>query len=701
MTSKTSFETLSFRLKVEEFLLSIARKFIYITPSEINKEIHYNLKRIAQFTEADRCYIYFFREQNTKLELISRYYTRPAKEKIAQHDQVQSPDFAWFIRPIVDGTCLEVSNQGQLPPNAGTIKMIMEVEETKSMLVCPIQSGKSVIGFIGLDSVGEERAWPDSFRHLLKASADIFNGALERKKAVKSGIRTEQKLRSLFTGIEDVVFISNPEGKILEINPAGARLLGFSSVKELVNIHNIENFYANPKDRALYKKTIIANGHVKDYEINLRRKDGKLITVLETAVAVKNHKGEVVAYEGIVRDITEKRQLELQLAQAQKMESIGLLAGGIAHDFNNILTALTGYAQLILMSGDESQSYYKNAENILRSGKRAEELVRQLLAFSRNQTIELAVTDINTVITDLYSMLSRLVKEDIEFVLDLKHGIDLVKADIVQIQQILTNLVVNAGHAIDAVKSESRPKKIIISTSQTKLTADFVDKHPGSSKGNHILLSVKDSGVGMDEETARKIFEPFFTTKKGMGGTGLGLSTIYGIVKQNRGYIHVKSKHGKGTRFDVYWPTTSEDKRKTTRPENGLPSASHDETILFVEDNEDVRELACTSLKSLGYTVIEAQNGVEALNIVAKKNLINEIDILVSDMVMPEMGGEELARSIVSQNSDIKILLCSGYTDSRIFQLETENQFQFAFLAKPYTINKLDEKIRKVLANKE
>ena len=349
------------------------------------------------------------------------------------------------------------------------------------------------------------------------------------------------------------------------------------------------------------------------------------------------------------------------------------------------------------MQTNESDPAYKNAKNILQSSKKAEELIRQLLGFSRKQMVELDVLDINRVISEMYKMLSRLIPEDIEFNLQLGEKCPAIKADTVQLQQILVNLVVNAGQALAEIQSTAYSKRITVQTSAVILNSDFTEKHPGSYVGNYILITVKDTGLGMDEETRQKIFDPFFTTKKGKGGSGLGLSTVYGIVKQNLGYIIAESQPGSGTTFKIYWPVTTEDKRKTTVPDSELIMETYNETILVVEDDDEVRQLANAGLKAMGYTIIEARNGRHALKIIQRKNISKKIDLVISDMVMPEMGGEELAQNLRELNPDIKILLCSGYTDSRIFKLESEGLEGYSFLAKPYTIPKLAKKIRTVL----
>jgi len=685
------------KLEVERFLFELARKFVHITHSEVDQEIQTGLASITRRAGADRGYVYFFRQNNTRLEIVYKFYPEKIKEKIPQHDQVNGDDFAWLIHSVLNGKTLNMGSLSQLPPSAATIRMIMEVELTKSALICPLISDQKVIGLIGLDAVNHEQIWPAESEHLLRNSADIFAAALERKNTVREGIRTEQRMRALFTGIEDVVFITTPEGKILEINPAGAKLFGFSSIKELLAILDVKELYQNSAERTAYKKAIEETGHVKDFELKLKRKDGKQLIVLETATAVRDEDNNLLAYEGIIRDITDTRDLEQQLFQAQKMESIGLLAGGIAHDFNNILTALNGYAQIILMQGKETDPAYKNAKNILQSSKKAEDLIRQLLGFSRKQMVELDVLDINQVISEMYKMLSRLISEDIEFDLQLEKKCPAIKADTVQLQQILVNLVVNAGQALAEIRSTAYSKHITVQTNAVTLNSDFTDKHPGSRIGKYVLITVKDTGIGMDEETRQKIFEPFFSTKKEKGGSGLGLSTVYGIVKQNLGYIIAESQPGSGTTFKIYWPSTTEDKRKTTVPDSDMVMETYDETILVVEDDDEVRQLANTGLTAMGYTIIEARNGRHALKIIQRKNISKKIDLVISDMVMPEMGGEELAQNLRKLNPEIKILLCSGYTDSRIFKLESDGLEGYSFLAKPYTIPKLANKIRTVL----
>jgi len=559
-------------------------------------------------------------------------------------------------------------------------------------------SAEKVLGYIGLDSVKVEKSWTDEDVFLLEKSAEIFVNVLERKKSIWIAKKSEDKLSALIERTDDVVFITTPEGKILDINPAGAKLFGYPSVNSLLQTIIDDDFYANPADRKKFQKIMEEKGHVKGYELVLKRKDGKKVAVLETAKAVKDEQGKIVAYEGIMRDVSEQRQLERQLFQSQKMESIGLLAGGIAHDFNNIVTAINGYADMILMSLDKNHPHYKNVVNILKGGKRAEKLTRQLLAFSRKQIIKPKIVDINNIITELAKMLRRLIGEDIIFETKLNNKISNIKADPGQIQQILVNLVVNARDAINDLRDKNIQKKIIIETDEIELDEQFVNGHPGSNKGKHVVIAVSDTGIGIDDDIKTKVFEPFFTTKEEGRGTGLGLSTVYGIVKQNNSSIYSESVPDKGTIFCIYWPVTGEETITTSTDDTSAILTKQKSTVLVVEDDENVRELACSFLTSLGYNILEAEDGLKAMEILNSNNVLTKIDLLLTDIVMPGMRGDELAERVKKLKPEIKIILTSGYTDSDIIQSGIMNE-QFNFLPKPYTIKQMAKKIEKVLEN--
>jgi PAS domain S-box-containing protein len=335
--------------KLYDFVLSLARKFIEIKADEINEAIESALGDISEFMKSDRCYIYLFENSEKQLILTHWHCRKGIKEKIAQHDQVDGEDFKWLIKPISNNQAVNISSISDLPGKASTIKAIMEVEDTKSMIIQPMNLNETISGFIGLDNVNNQTTFSDDVSHLLRLSGEIFASAIHRRNLIAKNIRMEKKYSTLFSESEDAVFISTPEGRFIDINPAGAKMLGYSSVDEVLKADIEKAFYLNPEDRIKYQKVMKSKGRVKDYELVIKKKDGKKIYISETSTAVKNANGEIVAYQGIMRDETYRQQLEQQLFQAKKMESIGMLAGGVAHDFNNILTTIRGYADLMMM----------------------------------------------------------------------------------------------------------------------------------------------------------------------------------------------------------------------------------------------------------------------------------------------------------------------------------------------------------------
>ncbi len=390
---------------------------------------------------------------------------------------------------------------------------------------------------------------------LVKVNKSLRQEISERKRAQDLLLESEQKYRTLFEESKDVIFISSADGRILDINNAGVELLGYASKEELFSIDIEKDLYYQVGTRKEFKQLLEREGYVKDYEITLKRKDGQKVVVHETSSIIYDKNGKIIAYHGILRDVTEKLRLQSQLLQVQKMDSIGLLAGGVAHDFNNILTAINGYAELLLLKMKKTDPFYKTVQHIRKGGERASNLTGQLLAFSRKQVYQLKVVDVNALIQNLDKMIHRLIDEDIKIEKQLSADLHSIKADPSQFEQVILNLIINARDAINQRTTRAKEKKIVLKTKNVYLDKEFVKTHVGSYEGAFILLSVTDSGIGMDETTIEKVFEPFFTTKETGKGTGLGLSTVYGIIKQNRGSIYITSQLQKGATFDIYWPS--------------------------------------------------------------------------------------------------------------------------------------------------
>lgn len=408
--------------------------------------------------------------------------------------------------------------------------------------------------------------------------------------------------------------------------------------------------------------------------------------------AIKEEK--LHAIWGIQMDITDQRRLEEQLRQSQKMEAVGTLAGGIAHDFNNLLTVINGHAEMSMMALESDHSSHKDIISILSAGKRAKTLTSRLLAFSRKQIYAPKIIEINRVITSLDKMLRRLIGEDISIESNLREGIPLIKADPGQIEQILMNLIVNARDAINEKGAVAADKKIIIETGQTGIDEAFVAKHTGSKIGLHVVLTVSDTGTGMEEKIREKVFEPFFTTKDKGLGTGLGMSTVYGIVKQNNGSIYAFSEPGLGTRIKIYWPATEEEKAPDETQALTKAAFLGQESILVVEDDEGVRNFVGKALNDLGYTVHEAINGKKALEILNQNGI--KIDLIITDLIMPEMNGKELALEVGKILPKVRVLFTSGYTEDHIVNSGSLDRGIY-FLQKPYSIQMLAKKVREVL----
>lgn len=390
---------------------------------------------------------------------------------------------------------------------------------------------------------------------------------------------------------------------------------------------------------------------------------------------------------------TTLRRTEEQLRQAQKMEAVGRLAGGVAHDFNNVLSVVLLNAELLAEGLRSGEPDLGDLEEIKRAAMRATELSRQLLAFGRQQVFELRVIDLNAVVRDVEKMLRRLIGADIDLATHLPGELAKVEVDVNQVEQVLVNLVVNARDAMP------EGGKLLVETSNADLDEEYASSHVDVEAGSYVLLAVKDTGIGMDRATQARIFEPFFTTKEQGRGTGLGLSTVFGIVKQSGGHIAVESEIGKGTTFKIYFPRTAQAKTDWTPAPPEVTTLRGSETILLVEDDAQVRNVVQVVLRRSGYEVLEAKNGPEAVMLFEKHT--RPIDLLLTDVVMPGMSGRELAEHVRARRPDTKILLMSGYTNGWVVRHGGVDPTNLAFIQKPITPEALLKKMREVLDGPE
>jgi two-component system cell cycle sensor histidine kinase/response regulator CckA len=517
----------------------------------------------------------------------------------------------------------------------------------------------------------------------------VAQDVTERRRAEEALRNTEEKYRSMVENAVGGIYQTTPEGRFLSVNPALANMLGYESSQELVDgITDIgQEMYVDPKRRQELKRLLEEQGELRDFEFQLYRKDGSQIWVSTNIRAIVRD-GAVLRYEGMIEDITKRKLLEAQLLQAQKMEAVGLLAGGVAHDFNNAISVITGYSGLLQMRLPEGDPSCRYVEEITKAANRAATLIRQLLAFSRKQVIRPVTLDLNNVISDMEKMLRRLIGEDIEIVIKRDPNLARVKADPGQLEQILMNLAVNARDAM------AHGGKLIVETANVELDDTYVRRHAYFKAGQYVTLSFSDTGCGMDKDTQARIFEPFFTTKEAGRGTGLGLSTVYGIVKQNEGYIRVYSEPGKGSTFKIYLPPVygAAEVPAHTQVPGVLPHGSG--TVLLVEDEEALRALARDSLESHGYTVLEAANGEAAM--VMAEGHSGVIELLLTDVIMPGMSGRELANRLTALRQEIRVLYMSGYAHdlvARYGALDPDTML----LEKPFTLRALLTTVQQAL----
>jgi two-component system cell cycle sensor histidine kinase/response regulator CckA len=497
--------------------------------------------------------------------------------------------------------------------------------------------------------------------------------------------------RQVLSNSLDVICTMDADGRFIQASAAAKDVWGYQP-EELIGKRYMELVHPDDRDRTILVATeIMAGTATSNFDNRYLRKDGSVVDIMWSA----NWSEADGAMFCVARDVSQIKRAERaleqsaeQLRQAQKLESVGRLAGGIAHDFNNMLTAIQGYSELTLRRLETNDPMRRNIEEIRKAGERSAALTRQLLAFSRQQILQPVVLNLNDAINNIVTMLHRLIGEDVQLVTSLNRNITRVKVDPGQLSQIIINLAVNARDAMP------QGGKLTIETANVFLSSDYARQHLDVLPGDYVMLAISDNGTGMSAETQAHIFDPFFTTKEVGKGTGLGLATVYGIVKQSGGHIWVYSEDGVGTTFKIYLPQVIEqaEQAKAEDTSNDFPGGT--ETILLVEDEEIVRRLTCRMLEDCGYTVLEACNGVEALSMYEEHD--QRIDLLMTDVVMPQIGGRKLAESLVPIYPYMRILYTSGYTDDAVVRHGVIDAGT-NFIQKPYTPHGLARKVREIL----
>ena len=506
-------------------------------------------------------------------------------------------------------------------------------------------------------------------RQLVKANIDLRQEMEERKEA-------EEKYGRLFEDSKDAVFITTPNGKFLDLNPAGIDLFGYSSKEEILETDVALDIYVDPNDRKEFQALIEEQGHVIDFEIRCKRKNGQTIIVQETATAIRDKKGHVVAYQGIIRDITERKELERQLFQAQKMESIGMIAGGIAHDLNNVLTPITISIELLKSNMADERSL-QVLETLETNANRGADIVKQVLTFARGAEAEFTRIHPRLLIEEIANIVDHTFPKGIKVNFTVDKEIEHIQGNLTQLHQVLLNLCLNARDAMP-------------SGGELALHADLIEAdvrrtrlHPWIKPGKFVCISVSDTGEGMSPQVQEKIFEPFFTTKKVGQGTGLGLSVVHSIIKSHHGFIEVDSGIDRGSTFNICLPV---DAAMLARPEKAakekLPRG-RGELILVVDDEESIRMLMREILESHNYQVLEAKDGTEAVRLFKKHQ--STIKVVMTDLIMPELDGAATIRSIREFDDAIPIIATSGLATEEPFLDENIRSEIQATVPKPFT----------------
>ena len=551
--------------------------------------------------------------------------------------------------------------------------------------------------------------WPDGSIHFLKSKGELIRSSdgkplrmigvnydVTEIKSTKTALHDSRELLSnIINSTPDSIYAKDLQGRYLLLNAAAEKVLG----KCESDILGKDDYFLFPKDQAAEiiedDRKVIASGIVSNSVQELSGLEGRKLTFFATRGPLFDEKGGIIGIFGIARDITErvqaereKTKLESQLIQSQKMESVGLLAGGVAHDFNNMLTIINGHTQLALMNLEPTSPLQDNLQEILKAAGRSADLTRQLLAFARKQTIAPKVLVLNETTSSMLKMLQRLIGEDIHLNWHPATKLWQVNVDPSQLDQILANLCVNAR---DAIKGNG---KITIETANSIFDRDYCVENPGFITGEFVLLAVSDDGCGMDKETQAQIFEPFFTTKALGEGTGLGLATVYGIVKQNNGFIKVYSEPNQGTTFKIYLPRHKGDAGEIQRGVSAPLQINGQETILLVEDEIGILKVTKAFLVKYGYTVLAASKPSEAITLA--KEYDGEINLLITDVVMPEMNGRELAIKLSVLHPQLNCLFMSGYTANVIAHHGVLDK-GVKFIPKPFSAQELATKVREVL----
>lgn len=672
--------TLAQRLEFERLVSEISSELLGMSPDKIDAGIKRSLASIGTFSRADRAYVFQYREDG---ELVDNTHEWCAKGVVSQRDNFTGfplkKKLPFLAEKLRTREVLHLPNVNTLPPEAWLELEHLKAQNILSLIVVPMKLRDRLVGFLGFDAVRESRIWAADDQAILRLVGEAFTNAIVRKRAEE-----ELRLHSLtLSQIEDRVVVTDLKGNIKYINNAVCRTLG-KPPEELLG-QNV-SIFGEDRSTGSNQENIVSKtlqegrwrGEVTNFHSN-----GSEIFLDSRTHVVKNDAGQPIALCGISTDITgrklaerEKANLESQLRQAQKMEAIGTLAGGIAHDFNNILAAISGYSELALYDALEGNAAPNELKEILKAADRAKKLIQQILSFSRKTAFEYKPFNLNEVISDAVTIIERTIPKMISLELHLEQDLQPINGDPNQIQQVLLNLASNTS---DAMPDGG---KLVIETTNVSIDEQYANGHIEASSGDYVLVAVSDTGIGMDKDTLEHIFEPFYTTKEIGKGTGLGLASVYGIVKGHGGYITCYSEPEEGATFKIYFPILKSGSGQGDNEEaliDNIPGGT--ETVLLVDDEETLRDLGSRNLQSKGYQVMTASSGEEALDIYRLKGRL--VDLVIMDLGMPGMGGRKALKEILSIDPQAKVIIVSGYLAKSHMKAVLESG-ALEYVTKPY-----------------
>ena len=669
--------------KISEALVRIRLKLLEFAVSHsLDELLQKTLDEVASWTDSPIAFYHFISEDEKTIYL-QMWSSRTMKEFCtaggkAQHYPVDQGgvwvDAIRERRTVIHNDYATLPHRKGLPE--GHAVLIRE-------LVVPIMKSGRIVAMLGIGN--KPTLYTEKDVEIVSYLADVAWEIAERKRAEESRDKSKQQYRTLFEESIDGVYSVLRDGTITDANRSFCELFGYTR-EEMIG-KDIRELYLDPADRPRFQKEIEKSKFVKDYEVKFRKRDGKEIDSALTSSVHFGKDGSITGYQGILRDLTARKELRRQLQQAQKMEAVGTLAGGIAHDFNNILQVALGYSELILAEEGLPQRYRADLKKIHEASRCGADLVQRLLTFSSKTEIKPRPINLNSRIKEMRKMIERTIPKMIDIEINLAEDLATINADPTQVDQVLMNLAVNAR---DAMPDGG---KLIFDTANTTIDEEYAAVNLEAEAGSYVRLSVSDTGSGMDKETVSHIFVPFFTTKKAGEGTGLGLAVVFGIVKQHGGLIKCYSEPCQGTTFKIYFPALVSDEEAEQIKVRPLPRGGS-ETILVVDDEDLIRDLGCRILKKAGYKVFKASNGKEALDVYQLRK--DEIALVILDLMMPDMGGKQCLEALLALDPSLKVVIASGFSTHRQTK-ETIASGAKEFIHKPYDIRQVLEVVREVL----